>query len=186
MLNEVYNISLFASSCTRKGVHFNPKSSNSLEQFLQAESMSGYSNLKPYSNALFGITFCPSVMIFARSSPNAISSANFGTGNRAGRHIAFPNASENSLFVMICKYQTVIHSSHLKCVFTTLLFMATHLWGYTIQDPCYTFIFYRELNEPCNILNMNPWKVLASRCYGPSKSKEKWQIQLLNHTSLSS
>ena len=72
---------------------------------LQAASISGYLYWNPYSRVRFGITFWPSVIILARSSLNATFSTNSGSGIRAGRHKARPNAFANCLFVTICNNQ---------------------------------------------------------------------------------
>ena len=72
---------------------------------LHAMSISGYLYWNPYARVRLGITFCPSVIILARSSLNATFSTNSGIGIRAGRHKARPNAFANSLFVTICNNQ---------------------------------------------------------------------------------
>lgn len=78
---------------------------------LQATSISGYLYWNPYARVRLGITFCPSVIILARSSLNATFSTNWGIGIRAGRHKARPNAFANCLFVTIC-------NNHNTCSFT--------------------------------------------------------------------
>jgi len=72
---------------------------------LQAMSISGYLYWNPYARVRLGITFCPSVIILARSSLNATFSTNSGIGIRAGRHKARPNAFANCPFVTICNNQ---------------------------------------------------------------------------------
>jgi len=63
--------------------------------------MVGNLNLNPASRLLEGTTFCPLVIIAARSSPKIRFHSNSGIGMKAGRPMVPARVSTNFLFVII-------------------------------------------------------------------------------------